>query len=335
MLSSAAATTTNSNGRAGDDSHAHNLCGIPAFTSGDAHNGCRALFNGVAGWAFFGPAGFIDPNALPPGTESFPCDFKPRGKKSPSRPGEGVGRKTNDARSAYLDAEDLRHLVRGTSERDVDDGEGATALRKGRPIVLTLQAILAATSPASPAAAAIEAAVAVAAAGARAEERDSGARRRRPPETGEGCPPPVAIADRAQFPPLMLRGASADKGPGLFLAPPITMVKHGAPVQPAGQPDAAGEAGLRAESGGDADAGRAARSKGPIEDEDPYYARKRVGAFAFKTKPRGKAHRPGESSLTDRVPALTGSGGKVDDEFFLRRAGADRFVLRRGPRRVD
>ena len=253
---------------------------LPAFTSGDAHNGCRALFNGVAGWAFFGPAGFIEPSALPPGTESYACDFKQPsrggggkkacpsrpgeglgrkthdargahpesydskqpstgGKKASSfRPGEGLGRKTSDARSAYLDAEDLRHLVRGISETDVDAGEermegsgaavgaGTAALRKGRPIVLTLQAILAATSPASPAAAAIEAAAAVAAAGARAEERDSA---RRSPESGAGSSPPsVAIADSAQFPPLLLRGASADKGPGLFLAPPITMVKNGA-----------------------------------------------------------------------------------------------------------
>lgn len=38
--------------------------------------------------------------------------------------------------------------------------------------------------------------------------------------------------------------------------------------------------------------GRAAtRGKSVMEDEDPYYARKRVGAFAFKTKPRGKAHK--------------------------------------------
>lgn len=27
------------------------------------------------------------------------------------------------------------------------------------------------------------------------------------------------------------------------------------------------------------------------EDEDPYYARKRIGAFAFRTKPRGKSHK--------------------------------------------
>lgn len=37
--------------------------------------------------------------------------------------------------------------------------------------------------------------------------------------------------------------------------------------------------------------GKAADEKGAGEDEDPYYARKRVGAFAFKTKPRGKAHK--------------------------------------------
>eukprot|EP00903_Cladosiphon_okamuranus_P013957 g12979.t1 len=229
-------TSNNNNNNTDTDDRLSDFSPLPVFTSGDAHNGCRALFNGTAGWAFFGTAGFIDPTALPPGTESYPCDFKTTSTKK-ARPGEGLGRKTNDARSAYLDAEDLGHLVRGTWEADaVEEGGregvegGAAALRKGRPIVLTLQAILAATSPSSPAAAAIEAAAAVAATGARVEDYE---RARRPPESSGSEPPPVAIADRAEFPPLMLRGASADKGPGLFLAPPITMVKKNAAAQAA------------------------------------------------------------------------------------------------------
>lgn len=117
---------------------------------------------------------------------------------------------------------------------------GTAASRKGRPIVLTLQAILAATSPSSPAAAAIEAA---AEASARAEDSPNTNADTCCPES-VGPPPPVAIADRAQFPPLLLRGASADKGPGLFLAPPITMVKNGEE-----QPDAGSVVAVGMQSG--------------------------------------------------------------------------------------
>ncbi|CAM9106266.1 unnamed protein product, partial [Hapterophycus canaliculatus] len=391
--------------------------GLSAFTSGDAHNGCRALFNGTAGWAYIGPAGMIDPKALPPGTVSYSYDSKSRsrglfaggrrgsqsqrdgtyggnasggggggGGHATKKPGEGLGRKLNDARMAYLDADDLRHLVHEAGElRLVGDGGGSgyahgsghceddeegggeggegRPTRKGRPIVLTLQAIFAATSPTSPSAAALAAATAPWAAAAGTDDGSdsdpfsaSSASPADVSATAAAAPPvPVAVADHTQFPPLMLRGSSAEKGPGLFLAPPITMVKNETTTTTANPTDelleedsTGAQGGLAEMSGGNggndrgkcsgvscsevvaatsvaegqsagggevekggtagdpwltaavascpatcgATGGRAAdRGKSMMEDEDPYYARKRVGAFAFKTKPRGKAHK--------------------------------------------
>lgn len=265
----AMSSSASSNKSYGNDRHAYDTPTLSAFTSGDAHNGCRALFNGTAGWAYIGPAGMIDPNALPPGTVSYSCDAKSenrglfaggrRGNQSQhdgappgnagggegghaaKRPGEGLGRKLNDARMAYLDADDLQHLVHEAGELrfggDVDgdgsgrcgDGEEGAGVgqeegrpsRKGRPIVLTLQAIFAATSPGAAAAAARTDDESNSKASSASNSSPAGA------AAAAAAPPvPVAVADHAQFPPLMLRGASAEKGPGLFLAPPITMVKN-------------------------------------------------------------------------------------------------------------
>ncbi|CBN76078.1 hypothetical protein Esi_0293_0014 [Ectocarpus siliculosus] len=363
---------------------------LSAFTSGDAHNGCRALFNGTAGWAYFGPAGEIDEGALPAGTVSYPYNVK--GDKSglfgvtasgsggggggggggasqaAKKPGDDLNRKSNEMRGVYFDAKDLAHLVRGWAGDDGDDGDDDDAVqygggcserggggeeeegrpRKGRPIVLTLQAILAATTPT--AAAAVVAADAVAAfplnakaAAAAAAEEETATDKDGNNYTGAAAAMPAAAAavagvtaadNNAQFPPLMLRDASAEKGPGLYLAPPITMVKKNGPGHPAEQLAASHEAAavgtqgcavscseaaaatsvaeatvLAAAAAAAADetaadgaaataattgggGGRAAdRAKSMLEDEDPYYARKRVGAFAHRTKPRGKAHK--------------------------------------------
>ncbi|CAM9858409.1 unnamed protein product [Ectocarpus sp. 12 AP-2014] len=268
---------------------------LSAFTSGDAHNGCRALFNGTAGWAYFGPAGEIDEGALPAGTVSYPYNLK--GDKSglfgmtasgsgsggggdgggasqaAKKPGDDLSRKSNEMRGVYFDAKDLAHLVRGwAGDGDDDDDDDDDAVqygggcyerggggeeeegrpRKGRPIVLTLQAILAATTPT--AAAAVVAADAVAAfplntkaaAAAAAAEEETATDKDGNNCTGAAAAMPAAAAavavavagvtaddDNAQFPPLMLRDASAEKGPGLYLAPPIQMVKKNSPGHPA------------------------------------------------------------------------------------------------------
>ncbi|CAM9671400.1 unnamed protein product [Scytosiphon promiscuus] len=302
-MSPTAHTKSNKN-----DRHAYDSPGLSAFTSGDAHNGCRALFNGTAGWAYIGPAGMIDPTALPPGTVSYSYDAKRRerglfsggqpgnqsqhdgaggragggggGAHAAKRPGEGLGRKLNDARMAYLDADDLQHLVHEAGELSFagggegggrcDDGEeegGGDAVdgkptRKGRPIVLTLQAIFAATSPSSPSAAA--GAAAAAATGEESNIDPFSA----PPACASATaavatPDAVEVADHAQFPPLMLRGSSAERGPGLFLAPPITMVKNEAsnnsiasPAEEVLEEDPLGARGGCAEMGrGDGSAG--------------------------------------------------------------------------------
>lgn len=165
---------------------------LSAFTSGDAHNGCRALFNGTAGWAYFGPAGEIDEGALPAGTVSYPYNLKGDknglfgmtasgsgsggggggASQAAKKPGDDLSRKSNEMRGVYFDAQDLAHLVRGCAgDGDDDDDDDDPAEfgggccerggggeeeegrpRKGRPIVLTLQAILAATTPTAAAA---------------------------------------------------------------------------------------------------------------------------------------------------------------------------------------
>ncbi|CAB1116789.1 unnamed protein product [Ectocarpus sp. CCAP 1310/34] len=260
---------------------------LSAFTSGDAHNGCRALFNGTEGWAYFGPAGEIDEGALPAGTVSYPYKSGMFGmtasgsgsgrdgggtSQAAKKPGDDLSRKSNEMRGVYFDAKDLAHLVRGWAGDD-DDGddddddavqygggccerggggkEEEGRPRKGRPIVLTLQAILAATTPT--AAAAVVAADAVAAfplntnaaaAAAAAAEEETATDKESNNYTGAAAAIPAAAAavagvtaadTNAQFPPLVLRDASAEKGPGLYLAPPITMVKKNSPGHPAEQ----------------------------------------------------------------------------------------------------
>lgn len=255
---------------------------MSAFTSLEAHNGCRALFNRTAGWAYIGPAGSIKAADFP-GTVSY--EYRNRGsaggvsaagvpqrggKGTSTRPGDGLHRKTDDVRSAYLDATDLEHLVQEAGRfgyfppsavstvvrADIDAGDARRVpamtaeqqqhhqqqryqhqqqlhqrpaqSRRGRPIVLTLQAILAATSPPTSGSAAagdasgdastrgeVEHGAAPVAASDKARVND---------DDGHKASVPPA-SDHAQFPPLVLREVSAEKE-GLFLAPPITMVKQ-------------------------------------------------------------------------------------------------------------
>ncbi|CAM9884825.1 unnamed protein product [Laminaria digitata] len=377
---------------------------VSAFSSLDAHNGCRALFNGSKGWAYIGPTGQIDP-ADYPGTVSYDYggEKSPRGggggggipppahgqghtargaaaAATPSRPGEGVGRKTNDVRCAYLDAADLEHLLHEVERCAAADADAAAAAaaaaagtgevaggepRRGRPIVLTLQAILAATSPPTTMAAtsasefepnsdsATECAADFAAdsgvgVGAAAEDKVSvsgGVIDAAAAVADEAVGPGKGVgfsgaSDLAHFPPLALlahcssspsspsspSSSSSGRKGGLFLAPPITMVKGGGAGEEEGNSGGGGGGLVRGVSCSEAVAatsvaeaaqvggggsggggggggaggglkaaagqgGKAADERGGGEDEDPYYARKRVGAFAFKTKPRGKAHK--------------------------------------------
>lgn len=218
-----------------------------AFTSLESHNGCRALFNHTKGWAYIGPAGPID-SADFPGTVSY--EYKKGTSSSatrgvapppppPSRPGDGLSRKTNNVRRAYLDAADLEHLVHeaerlscpssgvpagegleeGGGDGDAEEEGRQDAPRRGRPIVLTLQAILAATSPASAGAGSAATTVVSAATG----EGEGGVR-----ESGDKTLMSPRVSDRADFPPL--RGTQTTTG--LLLAPPITMVKRQKNRQP-------------------------------------------------------------------------------------------------------
>lgn len=231
---------------------------LSGFTSVDAHNGCRALFNHTKGWAYIGSAIPID-SADFPGTVSYEYKKGPssatRGAAPPtppppSRPGDGLGRKTNDLRRAYLDAADLEHLVHqaerlpcshsGAPGNDLEEGGGGAeerwdAPRKGRPIVLTLQAILAATSTPRPppASAAGDGSAATAVSATPAAGGEGGVR-----ESGDDMLSSPRVSDHAQFPPL--RGAQMTAG--LLLAPPITMVKRHNKRQPAAAAAAAAAA---------------------------------------------------------------------------------------------
>lgn len=317
---------------------------VSAFSSLDAHNGCRALFNGAKGWAYIGPAGSINP-ADYPGTVSYDCvggKASPRGGAEgagesapgkaqgkgqgqaqharvggvsggggagPSRPGEGVGRKTSDVRSAYLDAEDLEHLLHEVERCAAGDAAAAAGAeggvgggvegvdgeqcqpRRGRPIVLTLQAILAATASPPPTTAATasesgsnSAADSTSAAGSGpvACSGENSAAGSDPAassaadfaasavfgtgaETGDtltvaepgGVDAGVGAeatstgksegfsgaSDLSHFPPLALLGSSAGKE-GLFLAPPITMVRGGGGRSGGGGEEGSGGLGL-------------------------------------------------------------------------------------------
>lgn len=197
------------------------------FTSLEAHNGCRALFNNVKGWAYIGPAGEIDPNAHS-GTVSFSINSRRAGTEaaaaaagaadapthqSPVRnglPGDGVARKTNEVLSAYRDGADLTQLLvegshfgpsgRGLPLASAEGVADPLRPRKGFPIVLTLQAILSGKPAASTGSPEPSAPLDVV-------------------NDNQDADGPPQVSDHTHFPPL--------RSPELFLSPPV-VVKPGA-----------------------------------------------------------------------------------------------------------
>ena len=236
---------------------------ISTYSSLQAPNGCRGLFNGTKGWAYIGPSDTIDTKAFP-GTlplayikerygvsqnVSEAAEGVKRGEPS-RRPGRRLIRKINPC----LDTVDLEHLVHeaerapavpSTAELNLCRGEGKEGgggmSRAGQPIVLTLHAILAAKTniPEKILAAAAAASPSVRVGEGRDQCFSPSATAKETGEHRAGADGDLKVTDLAQFPPLMLRSPTAEKS-GLYLSSPVTMIKR-PPAAPRGRKEGGGD----------------------------------------------------------------------------------------------
>lgn len=219
------------------------------FSSLDAHNRCRGLFNGTKGWAFITPSGVIDteafPLVIPERRYDKACMKAPAAAASSAvkrdgstrRPGDKIIRKMNENRRTPKEVERLVNEAKRPTpvvfeaenmgedwETEGGRREGERRIRRtGQPIVLTLQDILAATSK-TDSTAAFMAEV--------GEDRHQCSRSVAIRSGKEGLEEGGClnlgvpqVADPAHFPPLMMRGASSEEN-GLYLSPTIMMVKR-------------------------------------------------------------------------------------------------------------
>lgn len=232
------------------------------FSSLDAHNRCRGLFNGTNGWTFITPPGAIDTEAFPlviperrydKGCRKAPGAAAPSAVKryeSTRRPGDKIIRKMTERRwikSACIYTKEVERLVHEVNrsnapvfeagnmgenwETEGGKREGERGIcRTGQPIVLTLQAILAATSKTDSTVATNNFMTDSTVDRDQCSNFEAMCSRKEGLEGGgslnlEGQVGVPQVADPANFPPLVMRGAPSEVN-GLYLSPPIMMVKR-------------------------------------------------------------------------------------------------------------